>query len=617
MDDVPLLLALPLGFLFIACWIGGTLATFRATRERGRWSRRLWRAAVIAFPVTGFLLFELSGRVRRRNPATPNVGRSEWKWLAAHALLIALAIPAYVIARTRAVVHVESRHEANYRQEWWFRRNGFQPPSLCVAMSGGGIRSAAFNIGVLRGLHEHGLLAKTEVMSGVSGGSYALSWYLLQQYYAHQDAANRVRLPRANLPDAMFDRDGIFQKHLAASARQFSATGTASYYASLAFAAALDLSAYNVARLLSTAGNENLRNLSLSRQQYRESLQNTFHLVKERKEGDLLPTVYNGYVTPGEGRVGRWTSVATRYAGHVNLSVADEVTFSDLSRFAEKSLPFFVFVTTVDVDAKDQPGTQTENPDRLWPSVFELNAWGLGSDSYGHRSWAQIPADDVRFSAVRLVNVAPAISGAALSPASGGLSVHRQRLMSFGNVDLGYRVPRFDAGEAGSVYLSDGGHIENLGLYPLVRRDCRNIVVIDAEYEPALPYEFKSYHKVKKALPSDLKRVLMVRGLEGHAFNHAVPVVTGTITGAPDRTETTVYYIKLTMDKARDYGDLIDRPALGQSFPQDPTSDQNFDEMRFRAYRELGYIVARESPDLEKLASRLATPTNSNAPPES
>jgi hypothetical protein len=39
------------------------------------------------------------------------------------------------------------------------------------------------------------------------------------------------------------------------------------------------------------------------------------------------------------------------------------------------------------------------------------------------------------------------------------------------------------------VYLSDGGHFENLGLYEMVRRRCRFIVVIDAGCDPDFAFE--------------------------------------------------------------------------------------------------------------------------------
>src|SRR5437016_4154645 len=48
------------------------------------------------------------------------------------------------------------------------------PWALCL--SGGGIRSATFCLGILQGLAERGLLAKFHYLSTVSGGGYIGSW---------------------------------------------------------------------------------------------------------------------------------------------------------------------------------------------------------------------------------------------------------------------------------------------------------------------------------------------------------------------------------------------------------------------------------------------------------
>ncbi len=45
-----------------------------------------------------------------------------------------------------------------------------------LALSGGGIRSATFNLGVIQGLAEHGLLKYLDYLSTVSGGGYIGSW---------------------------------------------------------------------------------------------------------------------------------------------------------------------------------------------------------------------------------------------------------------------------------------------------------------------------------------------------------------------------------------------------------------------------------------------------------
>ena len=40
--------------------------------------------------------------------------------------------------------------------------------------------------------------------------------------------------------------------------------------------------------------------------------------------------------------------------------------------------------------------------------------------------------------------------------------------------------------ERAFVYLTDGGHIENLGIYQLLKRGCRLIIAIDAEADPEI-----------------------------------------------------------------------------------------------------------------------------------
>ena len=95
-------------------------------------------------------------------------------------------------------------------------------PQFGLAMSGGGIRSAAFNIGVLHALHQRQALSSIDVMSSVSGGSYAMSWYLLQLYYARQAQGAEFSVRRTS--DAMFDPTGRFQQHLARHARISSPT---------------------------------------------------------------------------------------------------------------------------------------------------------------------------------------------------------------------------------------------------------------------------------------------------------------------------------------------------------------------------------------------------------
>ena len=84
------------------------------------------------------------------------------------------------------------------RQYRWDRRRMFanllrrskkEPTALCL--SGGGIRSATFSLGVIQWLGQHGLLKQFTYLSTVSGGGYAGSW-LTAWSHRHPDGIEGV-----------------------------------------------------------------------------------------------------------------------------------------------------------------------------------------------------------------------------------------------------------------------------------------------------------------------------------------------------------------------------------------------------------------------------------------
>lgn len=85
-------------------------------------------------------------------------------------------------------------------------------PQLCLAMSGGGLRSAATNIGVLQGLDDLGLLPKIDIMSSVSGGSYANYWFHANQIEAKSRAGKKpheLLMEGGEEQDALEKRDFV------------------------------------------------------------------------------------------------------------------------------------------------------------------------------------------------------------------------------------------------------------------------------------------------------------------------------------------------------------------------------------------------------------------------
>jgi hypothetical protein len=66
----------------------------------------------------------------------------------------------------------------------WLADNGAGQSALCL--SGGGIRSAAFALGILQGLARHGLLSQFDYLSTVSGGGYIGSWLIAWAHRSEQ-----------------------------------------------------------------------------------------------------------------------------------------------------------------------------------------------------------------------------------------------------------------------------------------------------------------------------------------------------------------------------------------------------------------------------------------------
>jgi hypothetical protein len=175
-----------------------------------------------------------------------------------------------------------------------------------------------------------------------------------------------------------------------------------------------------------------------------------------------------------------------------------------------------------------------------------------------------------------------------------------------GNLDLGYLFSRAIWNGKGSLYASDGGHCENLGAYALIKRRCRRIIIVDAEYEKAIPYVFAGYSKLKKRLEEEMHLALTVSDIDSYleaAKGPSKPTgpTTALMTGAvkpestPNSAAISVIYLKLGLDRERlnSYPSQVsDYARKNARFPQDPTSDQTFTSEQFVAYRELGHHVA-------------------------
>jgi hypothetical protein len=148
------------------------------------------------------------------------------------------------------------------------------------------------------------------------------------------------------------------------------------------------------------------------------------------------------------------------------------------------------------------------------------------------------------------------------------------------------------------VYVSDGGHFENLGVYELVRRRCRYIIVCDAGCDP--DYSFEDLGNALRKCGTDF-------GIEIEIDPHAIipdpqggrsrfHCAVGTIHYErvdPVAAPGYLLYIKasLTGDEP---ADVLQYKAAHARFPHESTGDQWYSESQFEAYRKLGQYVAGE-----------------------
>ncbi len=142
--------------------------------------------------------------------------------------------------------------------------------------------------------------------------------------------------------------------------------------------------------------------------------------------------------------------------------------------------------------------------------------------------------------------------------------------------------------ESNYVYLSDGGHFENLGLFQLVRRRCRFILLSDASCDRKYRVDDlgTAIQRVRTDLGVDIRidtSSIKPDSITGHCERRCV---TGEIDyGNGERG--ILLYVKAALC-GREPSDVLTYAEKHSAFPHEGTTDQWFDEEQFECYRRLG-----------------------------
>jgi hypothetical protein len=210
------------------------------------------------------------------------------------------------------------------------------------------------------------------------------------------------------------------------------------------------------------------------------------------------------------------------------------------------------------------------------------------------------------------------------------------------------------------VYLSDGGHFENLGLYEMILRRCHFIVVSDGGQDPEFTFEdlgnALSKIRVDLGVPVRFERILMrprpaqpeiydVRSEKQKGTDDQEKEITqpycaiaricyscvdglppGVLEGmteeqkkaAGEAMDGWLLYIKTSLN-GTEPADVFHYARLHPLFPHESTANQLYTESQFESYRELGSHVMKSilkglpaettiAALFEKVGSELGTP---------
>jgi hypothetical protein len=301
------------------------------------------------------------------------------------------------------------------------------------------------------------------------------------------------------------------------------------------------------------------------------------------------------------------------------FSDSDNIKFGSLRRRFTKAPdakedPYCRLYPVINVALNLVSGKELAWRDRKAES-FVFTPFHAGNPSVKYR-------DSERYAGDVSLGTAMAISGAAVSPNWGyHSSPITSIVMMLANLRLGWWLgnPLSPSGWKASgpansfmhllretfgrtdntqhfVYLSDGGHFENLGLYEMIRRRCRYIVASDAGQDPNCTLEDlgSAVRKIKidMGVIIDFKKLQLAKQAEPPlpGFYCAIGVIKYPEPGAK---EGLLLYLKPGLHGNLP-ADIRAYAASNARFPHDSTMNQWFTESQFESYRALGSFVIDE-----------------------
>jgi hypothetical protein len=153
------------------------------------------------------------------------------------------------------------------------------------------------------------------------------------------------------------------------------------------------------------------------------------------------------------------------------------------------------------------------------------------------------------------------------------------------------------------VNLSDGGHFDNLGLYEVVLRRCRHVLVSDAGQDRSFAFEDlgNAIRKIRidfgvKIIFRDKIEILPSEPDKKGLYCAVATICYSEVDGTSPEQDGVLIYIKPTLQGrgAQVPYDIYSYARSNEAFPHESTLDQWFSESQFESYRALGFHVLEQ-----------------------
>lgn len=277
--------------------------------------------------------------------------------------------------------------------------------------------------------------------------------------------------------------------------------------------------------------------------------------------------------------------------------------------------PYHVVNMTLNLVKTQNLRWQNRKAESFTASALYCGSSNMGNGTGHYRLSKNFAVNEQNQRAITL-GTAAAISGAAASPNMGYFTVSSAVtfLMALFNIRLGWWLG--NPGNAGEftyplatpkwspqllfaealggttdtypyIYVSDGGHFENLGLYEMVLRRCKLIVVIDSGCDPKFTFSDlgNAIHKIRVDMGVPI--IFSKDPMKGKHCTVA-DIRYSEIDGNDKRADGKLIYFKPTLDGTEPI-DIKQYKFSNNAFPHESTSDQMYSETQFESYRTLGF----------------------------